>query len=121
VNKKNIIKRIPGMGQYLGGESRQKLLYVSDADNKPVGDKHEISDSELFQFLLDEAAEAETIQMPEILKDVDKNWKIVEFETHQSRKKNKSTRHVFVVFKTTSIFSLRPSAKSLFFFHNWIE
>jgi hypothetical protein len=109
------------MGQYLGGEPRQKLLYVSDADNKPVGDKHEISDSELFRFLLDEAAEAETIQMPEILKDFDKNWKIVEFETHQSRKKNKSTRHVFVVFKTTSIFSLRPSAKSLFFFHNWIE
>jgi ankyrin repeat protein len=101
------------MLQLFGGKYKQKLLFVPDADNKPE-DKHEISEPALFRFLikekameqLDAAAEAETTQMQRILKDIERNTKITEFEPHQSSMGSATDSskafHVFIVFKTTS-------------------
>jgi ankyrin repeat protein len=108
-----LLSSIPFVGNYFGGESQQKLLFVPDADNKPEKD-HEISEPALFRFLLneetlkelDEADGAEIPDMLDVLKDIDKESKITEFETHQSSmgsaKDFKGAFHVFIVFKTTS-------------------
>ncbi|XP_046643174.1 alpha-latrocrustotoxin-Lt1a-like [Daphnia pulicaria] len=75
---------------------------------------HTISEAALFRFLLNEEnlkrqideAEAGIPKMLNVLKDVDKNWEIKEFETHQSSMGSAKTWfnafHVFIVFKTTS-------------------
>ncbi len=108
-----VLPRIPFVGSLFGAESQQKLLFVPDADNEPkVG--HAISEPALFRFLLDEEnpkrqineAEAGIPKMLDVLKDVDKNWEIKEFETHQSSMGSATDSsmafHVFIVFKTTS-------------------
>jgi ankyrin repeat protein len=96
--------------QYFGGEYEQKLIFVPDADNEPYVD-HEISEAALFRFLLNKETlqqldEAEIPDMLKVLKDVDKESKISEFETHQSnmglRTDFKGAFHVFIVFRTTS-------------------
>ncbi|EFX74585.1 hypothetical protein DAPPUDRAFT_324261 [Daphnia pulex] len=108
----SLFSNIPSVGDYYGAGSQQKLLFVPDADKKPDVD-HEISEAALFRFLLNEeslqqldAAGAEIPDMLNVLKDIDKNWKITEFETHQSSmdsaKDFKGAFHVFIVFKTTS-------------------
>ncbi len=112
-----VLPRIPFVGSLFGGKYKQKLLFVPDAspdaDNEQkVG--HAISDPALFRFLLNEEnskrqideAEAGIPKMLDVLKDVDKNWEIKEFETHQSSMGSAKTWfnafHVFIVFKTTS-------------------
>ncbi len=62
---------------------------MPDADNEPDVD-HEISEPALFRFLVNEEnlkqldeGVAETTQMRGILKDMEKDSKIVEFKTHQ--------------------------------------
>ncbi|EFX68803.1 hypothetical protein DAPPUDRAFT_329768 [Daphnia pulex] len=81
----NFFRSIPGIGQYFGGVSRQKLLFVPDADNEPDVD-HEISEPALFRFLLNEettedikrAEQAEMPDMLNVLKDSDKESKTIE-------------------------------------------
>ncbi|XP_046635844.1 poly [ADP-ribose] polymerase tankyrase-1-like [Daphnia pulicaria] len=66
----------------------QKLLFVPDADNEPDVE-HEISEPDT----------------PDVLKDIDKESKIKEFEIHQSSTGKADAGgaiHTFVVFKTTS-------------------
>ncbi|EFX81603.1 hypothetical protein DAPPUDRAFT_102071 [Daphnia pulex] len=103
---------LPLVRNLFGAESQQKLLFVPDADNKPDV-QHDMSEPAIFRFLLNEetlqqldAAGAEIPDMLNVLKDVDKNWKITEFETHQSSMgsatDSKKAFHVFIVFKTTS-------------------
>ncbi|XP_046649363.1 uncharacterized protein LOC124340776 [Daphnia pulicaria] len=96
----------------LGGESKQKLSFVPDADNNPDTD-YEITEPALVRYLLNkeaveelDEAEAELPEMLNVLKDIDKASKITLFETHQSSidmmKDFKQAFHAFVVFKTTS-------------------
>jgi ankyrin repeat protein len=112
VTLESLAKWIPSLNSYIGGDYKQKLLFVPDADNKPEED-HEISEPALFRFLLNEEtteeikrAEADIPDMLNVLKDIDKQSKITEFETHQSsmglRKDLSKAFHVFIVFKTTS-------------------
>jgi hypothetical protein len=92
----------------------QNLSFVPDAATKPQ-DKHEIPEPALFQFLLDEEimeqldeAGAEIPEMLDVLKDLDKESEITEFEIHQINRTGKVADlkklafHTFVVFKTTS-------------------
>jgi hypothetical protein len=94
--------------------SQQKLFFF-DVDNKKPKTKedHEIKEPALFRFLLNEETlkqldetEAGTTQMLGILKDINKESKITEFEPHQSSMGKvadwKKAFHVFIVFKTTS-------------------
>ncbi|XP_046452784.1 putative ankyrin repeat protein RF_0381 [Daphnia pulex] len=108
----NFFRSIPGIGQYFGGEYEHKLLFVPDADHEPDVD-HEVSEPALFRFLLNEettedikrAEQAEIPDMLKVLKDIKKESKITEFETHQcsigSRGNAIKVFHVFIVFKTT--------------------
>ncbi len=98
------------MFRYFNGESRQKLFFVPDADNKP-NEKHEIMEAALFRFLLNELnlQQLDEVEIPEmlgILKDIDTNSKIAEVEIHQSSMSSATdflqAFHVFIVFKTTS-------------------
>jgi hypothetical protein len=72
---------------------------------------HEISDSEILSFLFDqetgvEQGEAETAQMPDVFKDIDKESTITLVEIHQSSmgKPTDTVKafHAFIVFKTVS-------------------
>ncbi|XP_046462731.1 uncharacterized protein LOC124208913 [Daphnia pulex] len=93
-----------------GGKYKKMWLFVPEADKKPK-EKHEISEAALFRFLLNEETlqqfgEAEIPEMLGILKDIDKNSKITQVETHQSSMGPATdflqAFHVFIVFKTTS-------------------
>ncbi|XP_046634899.1 serine/threonine-protein phosphatase 6 regulatory ankyrin repeat subunit B-like isoform X2 [Daphnia pulicaria] len=106
-----VLSSIPFVRDYFGAESQQKLLFVPDADNQPEGE-HEISEPALFRFLLNEEtledikkAKGEIPDMLNVLRDINKESKITEFETHQSSmgttKDLKRAFHVFIVFKTT--------------------
>ncbi len=107
-----VLPSLPFVGNLFGAESQQKLLFVPDADNKPEVD-HKISEAALFRFLLNEGtlevlehAEVEMPKMLDVLKDIDKNWEIAEFEAHQSSMHSvtdvKGAFHVFLTFRTTS-------------------
>jgi ankyrin repeat protein len=107
-----VLINIPFVRKCFGAESKQKLLFVPDADNKPE-DKHEISELVIFRFLLNEErmkkfneAGAEITEMLELLEDIDKESKITECETHENSMYSatdwKEAFHGFIVFKTTS-------------------
>ncbi|XP_046643175.1 serine/threonine-protein phosphatase 6 regulatory ankyrin repeat subunit B-like [Daphnia pulicaria] len=96
-----------------GGDYKQKLYFVPDADNEPkVG--HEISEPAIFRFLLneetmgkfDEADEVEIVKMLEILKDIDKHSKITQVEAYRSSMMKATDTvkayHVFIVFNSIS-------------------
>jgi hypothetical protein len=98
----------------LGRKCERNLSFVPDARTNPE-DKYEISEPALFWFSLNEEttqqldeAGAETPEMLEVLKNLDKQSEITEFEIHQSSntglgKTNlKREFNTFIVFKTTS-------------------
>jgi ankyrin repeat protein len=102
---------VPYFRSLVGAESKQKLLFFPNADNSE--EEHEISETALFRFLLNEETiqqlKENQVKLPEMLnalRGIDKLSKITEFETHQSsidpRKDFIKAFHVFIVFKTTS-------------------
>ncbi|EFX65554.1 hypothetical protein DAPPUDRAFT_117180 [Daphnia pulex] len=96
---------------WYGRNDEQKLLFVPDADNEPDVE-HEISEPGLFRFLFDEETleileytGADIPDTPDVLKDIDKESKIKEFEIHQSstgKADAEGAIHTFIVFKTAS-------------------
>ncbi|XP_046649308.1 serine/threonine-protein phosphatase 6 regulatory ankyrin repeat subunit A-like [Daphnia pulicaria] len=104
---------IPGVKGWIGAEFKVKLLFVPDADNKPE-EKHEISEPALFRFLINEEIYKKIneagVRMPEmlnVLKDIDRQSKIIQVEAYQSSMMKASDKikkfHVFIVFKSTSV------------------
>jgi hypothetical protein len=105
----------PSVQNLTGAESKQKLLFVPNADNQPYMN-HEISDPALFRFLLNEESlkqldTAEAYRHPNtrmlaVLKDIDKDSQIIEFEIHRTSMQSVTDAmkafHVFIVFKSTS-------------------
>jgi ankyrin repeat protein len=112
-NAKHFIEKLPVIGKYFGSVYEQKLYFVPDAQNEPGDDdKHEVSEAALFRFLLNEQTlkhckevQAVLPDMLDVLKTIDKESEITEFEAHQSSMGKvqdlKGAFHVFIVFKTT--------------------
>jgi ankyrin repeat protein len=105
----SLAKWIPSLQPYFGGFSQQKLLFVPYVNNEPDVD-HEISEPAIFRFLLNEENlkqldEAETTQMLDVLKDIDKQSKITQVEVYRNSVgiigELQGIFHVFIVFKTT--------------------
>lgn len=111
-SSQNRLVRVLQRFSLFGGDSKQKLLYVPDADKQPDV-FHEIPDSAIQSLLFDQEtgveqldqAEAGTTQMLGALKDIDKESTINQVEILRSKIGSETgvrgAHHVFMVFETT--------------------